>query len=168
MQIASTRLAAINNHRFPGQYYDAETGLHQNYFRDYEASIGRYVQRDPIGLDGGINVFGYVGGGPLYWADPEGLVGQICVLNPAGCAQAADKVIRLCVTAIKAIAAALTAGKAVEIIDCEDCSSDEDKEKGCRSLKDSIMNTCYGLTGRKRIACFEAANIAYRQCMGYE
>jgi len=46
--------------------------LHQNYFRDYEASIGRYVQRDPIGLDGGINVFGYVGGRPIGFVDPEG------------------------------------------------------------------------------------------------
>jgi RHS repeat-associated protein len=73
MQIASTRLAAENNHRFPGQYYDAETGLHQNYFRDYEASIGRYVQRDPIGLDGGINVYGYVGGGPVGLYDSKGL-----------------------------------------------------------------------------------------------
>jgi len=73
MQIASTRLAAENNHRFPGQYYDAETGLHQNYFRDYEASLGRYVQRDPIGLRGGINVFGYVGAGPIGFVDPAGL-----------------------------------------------------------------------------------------------
>jgi RHS repeat-associated protein len=73
MQIASTRLAAENNHRFPGQYYDTETGLHQNYFRDYEASIGRYVQRDPIGLNGGINVFGYVGAGPIGFVDPLGL-----------------------------------------------------------------------------------------------
>jgi RHS repeat-associated protein len=73
MQIASTRLAAINNHRFPGQYYDAETGLHQNYFRDYEASIGRYVQRDPIGLDGGINVYLYSYQNSISYFDPDGL-----------------------------------------------------------------------------------------------
>jgi RHS repeat-associated protein len=73
MQIASTRLAAENNHRFPGQYYDAETGLHQNYFRDYEASIGRYVQRDPIGLRGGINVYLYANASPIIFSDPWGL-----------------------------------------------------------------------------------------------
>jgi RHS repeat-associated protein len=39
-----------NNLRFPGQYYDAETGLHQNYFRDYKPEIGRYVQPDPLNL----------------------------------------------------------------------------------------------------------------------
>lgn len=61
------------NLRFAGQYYDVETGLHYNYFRDYDPSTGRYVQSDPIGLAGGLNTYGYVGGNPLYWNDPFGL-----------------------------------------------------------------------------------------------
>src|SRR5690606_26952923 len=48
-----------NNLRFPGQYYDQETGLHQNYFRDYDPETGRYIQADPIGLEGGVNYFIY-------------------------------------------------------------------------------------------------------------
>ena len=62
-----------NNFRFPGQYYDSETGLHYNYYRYYDPTTGRYVTPDPIGLDGGINLFTYVAGNPLRWVDPLGL-----------------------------------------------------------------------------------------------
>ena len=59
--------------RLPGQYLDEETGLHYNYFRDYVPSLGRYTQSDPIGLDGGLNTYGYVGGNPLRFVDVYGL-----------------------------------------------------------------------------------------------
>jgi RHS repeat-associated protein len=62
----------VYNLRFPGQYFDSETGLHYNYFRDYNPSTGRYIESDPIGLRGGLNTYGYVGGNPLNAIDPDG------------------------------------------------------------------------------------------------
>ncbi|MBI3731222.1 MAG: hypothetical protein HY254_23200 [Burkholderiales bacterium] len=62
------------NQRFPGQYYDEETGLHYNYFRDYDPQSGRYVQSDPIGLGGGINTYAYVKNEPTQVGDVLGLV----------------------------------------------------------------------------------------------
>ena len=57
----------------PGQYYDWETGLHYNYFRYYDPKTGRYITSDPIGLQGGLNTYGYVGGNPLRYIDKLGL-----------------------------------------------------------------------------------------------
>jgi RHS repeat-associated protein len=62
------------NLRFPGQYYDAETGLHQNWHRDYDPRLGRYVQVDPLGLGGGANPYVYVGSIPTMLLDPTGLL----------------------------------------------------------------------------------------------
>ncbi len=59
--------------RSPGQYFDLETGLQYNYFRDYDPSTGRYVESDPIGLDGGLNSYSYVSANPLRYIDPLGL-----------------------------------------------------------------------------------------------
>jgi RHS repeat-associated protein len=63
----------VYNLRFPGQYYMAETGLHYNYFRDYDSATGRYVESDPIGLDGALSTYEYGDSNPIEMTDPYGL-----------------------------------------------------------------------------------------------
>jgi RHS repeat-associated protein len=60
--------------RFPGQVFDAESGAHDNYYRQYEPSTGQYGESDPIGLaSGSTNTFAYVGSNPVEEIDPSGL-----------------------------------------------------------------------------------------------
>ncbi|WP_444900890.1 RHS repeat domain-containing protein [Microbulbifer sp. SSSA003] len=65
------------NLRFPGQIKGAEAPQYYNYFRDYDASNGRYLQSDPIGLNAGINTFEYVTSNPIIFVDYWGLEGVI-------------------------------------------------------------------------------------------
>jgi len=80
------------NLRYPGQYFDKETNAHYNYFRDYDPSLGRYVQSDPIGLRGGINTFSYAGGNAISRVDPFGLIDRdLCIsVCVAGVIKACD------------------------------------------------------------------------------
>lgn len=58
--------------RFPGQWFQSESGLFQNWMRDYDPTTGRYLQADPLGLIDGASVYGYARQSPLYWIDPTG------------------------------------------------------------------------------------------------
>jgi RHS repeat-associated protein len=75
-----------NNFRFPGQYYDSETGLHYNFFRYYDTETGRYISVDPA--RDGINFYAYCKGNPLNFVDPYGLCPTLTVYvikgQPAG------------------------------------------------------------------------------------
>lgn len=70
-----------NPFRLAGQYHDEESGLYYNFYRYYDASIGRYISFDPSGIDAGLNGYQYTLN-PLTWVDPWGLKGKIVTLPP--------------------------------------------------------------------------------------
>ena len=72
--MVSPESTLVNNLRLPGQYFDSETGLHYNWHRYYDPGLGRYLRPDPIGLVGGIDLYGYAGNDPVSVVDPWGLV----------------------------------------------------------------------------------------------
>ena len=76
-----TTASIENNLRFPGQYFDQETNLHYNYFRDYNPRLGRYTTSDPIGLDGGINTYSYAFQNPIRFVDLFGLNPTLTVVT---------------------------------------------------------------------------------------
>jgi RHS repeat-associated protein len=60
---------------FTGRYYDAETSLYYYRARVYNPYIGRFMQTDPSGYKGGINLYAYCGNNPIMLVDPYGLCG---------------------------------------------------------------------------------------------
>jgi RHS repeat-associated protein len=122
-------------HDYPRQYFEKGTNLHYNYFRDYDSAIGRYVQSDPIGLDGGLNTYAYVDSAPLSATDPLGLVkwkGTVFFrgAGPAAfdiytltseCKCGVSYVVRVRTTAAGLTRGAAWAGQLVEFQDPFDC-----------------------------------------------
>jgi RHS repeat-associated protein len=72
------------NLRFPGQYFDSETGKHYNYFRDYDPTLGRYIESDPLGIDAGLNTYSYVQASPVAFSDDLGLDRNVFFLDGGG------------------------------------------------------------------------------------
>lgn len=81
-EIYSEFTSATNDVGFPGQWRDDETGLYYNWFRYYDPVTGRYRQADPLGLDGGPNLYSYALSNPINLIDPFGLsVGEPSTLE---------------------------------------------------------------------------------------
>jgi RHS repeat-associated protein len=79
--------------RFPGQWFQSESGLHQNWMRDYDPTTGRYLQADPLGLVAGASVYGYANQSPMMFMDPNGENPVMaCLINQA-CRAAAGAVV---------------------------------------------------------------------------
>ncbi|OZA10769.1 MAG: hypothetical protein B7Y02_09990, partial [Rhodobacterales bacterium 17-64-5] len=126
--------------RFPGQWFQSESGLHQNWMRDYDPTTGRYLQADPLGLVDGASVYGYALQSPVRYSDPHGLwiVGPQSVAPPDYNPYTQD------------------------LMQCngDDCFAEwEDNLKACKSKLDA------GIISDKR-ACEERADDIFRHCSG--
>ena len=69
--------------RFPGQWFQAESGLHQNWMRDYDPTTGRYIQADPLGLVDGPSVYNYALQNPGRFVDPRGTDAYVSITPDA-------------------------------------------------------------------------------------
>ncbi len=107
--------------RFPGQWFQSESGLHQNWMRDYDPTTGRYLEADPLGLVDGASVYGYALQSPLRHSDSRGefvtvavgaAIGAAVGYYDTGCWQGA-----LAGAAIGALAGAVTPALATAIAD---------------------------------------------------
>lgn len=154
--------------RFPGQIYDPETRLHQNWHRDYDPSIGRYIQSDPIGLAGGINVYSYAESNPLSLTDPTGEAIPVAIgLSVWGYrAYQVHRAVRAVTTAAAAGVVASTAADKTK----DECGGDDDREKRCDSLYyDVDIPICRGISRARGSSagqrCYAAAAQRYAACL---
>ena len=139
--------------RFPGQWYQSESGLYQNWMRDYDPTTGRYIQADPLGLVAGPSVYGYAMQNPNRYIDPKGEnpVAAMCA-TPLGaqvCRKALISVAKVCVEGVKIVAGA-TAGlfaSSSEACGCEDdCPSPAEATKLARK-KGSELERAFKVSG---------------------
>jgi RHS repeat-associated protein len=134
------------NNRFPGQYFDQETGTSHNWFRTYNPATGRYEQSDPIGLAGGISTYGYVKAAPLRNMDFYGLDGNISDYLVKPVVQACVRTTTAIVTATVGLAVVLAthsgnAGDACDVMDKPNsCLNDCEKiERQIAYLKSEVI-----------------------------
>ena len=153
---ASVRVYTIeNNLRLPGQYYDRETGLHYNYFRDYDPGSGRYIEADPIGLAGGSNLYSYGLNNPTRYTDPSGLIVPLVI--PGICAAGG------CEALIAAAVMMSTSGKsAIKSIaqKIEDMCRPDEKDP-CEQQYEADETDCFESYGK----VFGYSHFSFQGCM---
>ncbi len=148
------------NSRFPGQYFDKETGLHYNGARDYDPSTGRYPQFDPTGLEGGINGFSYANQNPLRFTDPTG---EFAILVPLFTSAAGSGF----GTFMANLGLGVGAVGMVNLL----CEDDDDRDKKCekkRKLEEGLCEALAMQWGQQGVKlCKDSAFIRYSECLRF-
>jgi len=161
--------------RLPGQWYQAESGLHQNWMRDYDPVLGRYIEADPLGIEAGQNLFGYVDGKPLGYVDPRGeylaafrwavATGEgvadglawLCLRNPIRCEET--------------ILATVQIGRACVGIASKSAAPDEDNERHCdreyKDDRDTCMRAWKVVSSEAYKFCLTTERKRYLECLHY-
>lgn len=83
-EITETGSGALTDFAFTGHLFDRPTGLSLTLYRGYDPNLGRWLSKDPIGLRGGLNLYGYVNDDPLNGIDPDGLMRDPSLPLPLG------------------------------------------------------------------------------------
>jgi RHS repeat-associated protein len=135
--------------RFPGQYADKETNLFYNYFRDYDSTIGRYVQSDPIGLRAGLNTYGYVDANPLAKVDPTGEAGLAGAGILGGLGLACLRFPQFCIAGVRVFGGVIGGGLGWLLKDsCVPAESEDEKKKRCLAEWEKASEICTELLTR--------------------
>ncbi len=149
---------------FPGQS-KILADLYYNRYRDYDPTIGRYIQADPIGLDGGTNLYVYVANNPIRWTDPMGLFIPLVIPAAEG---AAEGIAALCLRFPAQCAATINAGAAI-VSACIGGGEDrcekqkEDDEFECNQWNVYTNHQGYSRREGYRI-CLSTAATRYAEC----
>jgi RHS repeat-associated protein len=153
--------ACASGKLFPGQYYDAETQLHYNYFRDYDPTTGRYIESDPIGLEGGLNTYVYALNNPVRFIDRKGLI--VLVLIPPAAEAAA--------TAVAGLGLGLGFCAVTGMCSIPDDDEATQKEARCAEQLEIDNATCKAISKSCRRSksqaarCFSSAMQRYGNCL---